>query len=377
MNEQLAKYARDRIASGSSVEEVRNVLKINGLSEAEIAALLGSIGAPSVVPTPSPVAVPPQAASMPQGVPAAVPAAAAAMGEPPVEVRRFASSMYAAIVLFLAIRLGQQGLALFEGSNELLLQSGFLASMFVGALVVPLIVAGISVWLVRQVVHKGYFWPVILLAIALVLNLLTSLGGLAYAAQIALSGRDIIEAIGVPAIAFFVATLIPLFYSIRGLANGFSKNARAWYWKPSASPLPNGATSLTWTKAVPRMNWTFLVISGLLVFGLDLAILASSPDLAFFWFAMAGVFMVNLLFMGLENQLFAKHFKDSSSSLDGWILTLAGLRNIAAILNYIPFIQILGWMAIGFGGIPFLVLYAILISFRYKAARAAVPAPST
>jgi hypothetical protein len=84
-----------------------------------------------------------------------------------------------------------------------------------------------------------------------------------------------------------------------------------------------------------------------------------------------------------------KRFADTTSSLDKWILTIVVIRNIIFLLNFIPFIQILGlillsgFLAIiqklfgvelgmgGFGDFSLLapavfVLYIILLALRYS-----------
>src|SRR4051812_34651392 len=44
--------------------------------------------------------------------------------------------------------------------------------------------------------------------------------------------------------------------------------------------VPGKAASAIWSKGIPRINWVFMVVSLLLVFGLDFAILIASPSLA-------------------------------------------------------------------------------------------------
>jgi len=90
-----------------------------------------------------------------------------------------------------------------------------------------------------------------------------------------------------------------------------------------------------------------MVISLLLVFGLDLMIIISSPSLMPFWIAMLIVLGVFLVFFFLENFLFRKKFTYTNSAVDGWILLIIILRNIIFVLNFIPFIQLLGLMILG------------------------------
>jgi hypothetical protein len=65
-------------------------------------------------------------------------------------------------------------------------------------------------------------------------------------------------------------------------------------------------------------------------------------DLLPFWIEMIVVFGVFLFFYYLENHVFKKRFSESHSQFDGWILALIVVRNIVFLLNFIPFIQILG-----------------------------------
>jgi hypothetical protein len=153
-----------------------------------------------------------------------------------------------------------------------------------------------------------------------------------------------------------------------------------------------------WGKGIPRTNWTFMVISLLLVFGLDLLILFSSPSLWPFWAEMLIVFVIFAIFFCLENYIFSKKFSDTKSHLDPWISGIIVARNLIFLLNFVPFIQILGMALVagflvlipsallggggGFGlgglgglGITALIMpglllaYIILIVFRFSAVK--------
>src|SRR3989344_1875320 len=115
-------------------------------------------------------------------------------------------------------------------------------------------------------------------------------------------------------------------------------------------PVSNGKISnqnTIWTKGIPRTNMVFMVISLLLVFGLDLLIIISSPSLSPFWFIMLGVLAVFAIFFYLENFVFRRKFANTTSVLDKWISIIIVLRNIVFILNFIPVIQLLGLAIIG------------------------------
>ncbi len=109
------------------------------------------------------------------------------------------------------------------------------------------------------------------------------------------------------------------------------------------SPSSENTKMSPWAKRISRLNNVFLVIYLILIFGLDFFVASSSwRDLATFWYLMLGVFAVWLVFYFLENFLFKKKFKDSNAGVDKAIFFLIVLRNLVALLNFIPFIQLLG-----------------------------------
>lgn len=168
---------------------------------------------------------------------------------------------------------------------------------------------------------------------------------------------------------------------------------------PPAQSLVPQKTLSVWSKGILRTNRTFMVISLLLVFGLDLFILFSSGfSLMPFWIEMLIVFGIFTVFFCLENYVFSKKFSDTKSALDPWISGIIVLRNLIFLLNFIPVIQILGMMLLagflsfipaallggsggfglgnlgGMGGLALitpglLVVYVILIVFRFSATK--------
>ena len=121
-----------------------------------------------------------------------------------------------------------------------------------------------------------------------------------------------------------------------------------------------------WNKGIPRTNSTFMFISLLLVFGLDLLIAIASPDLLSFWYMMLGVFAGFGFFFFLENFVFRKKFANTTSSLDKWILTAIVLRNIIFLLNFIPLIQLVGIWALASIGWLVGLAYVVLIVVRFR-----------
>jgi len=95
-------------------------------------------------------------------------------------------------------------------------------------------------------------------------------------------------------------------------------------------------------------NLVFFLISAALIFILDLSILISSPDLAPFWYMMLLVFGIFEIFFILENFTFRKKFANSTQPVDTGIMTLIVIRDIIFVLNFIPFIQLLGMTALVF-----------------------------
>lgn len=162
---------------------------------------------------------------------------------------------------------------------------------------------------------------------------------------------------------------------------------------PTAQAVAPAKAASLWAKAIPRTNWTSMVLSLLLVFGLDLFIIITDHSLRSYWYIMLGVFAAFAVFFCLENFVFRNRFAGTTSALDKWIYSIIILRNSVFLLNFIPFIQILGLILISpflaimpgrlgrelveFGssgtlGIldaiapALLVLYVILIAFRFS-----------
>lgn len=122
-----------------------------------------------------------------------------------------------------------------------------------------------------------------------------------------------------------------------------------------------------WSGFIPRINKIFLILSSIFVFGLDLIILiGSSFSLLGFWIEMLLVFGIFVIFFRLENYSYKNKFAYTKSALDPWILTLVIFRNCIFFLNFIPLIQVLGVYVGITVGVPYLIVYLILISIRSK-----------
>ena len=161
--------------------------------------------------------------------------------------------------------------------------------------------------------------------------------------------------------------LIPLITQLLAFHYLFSASANEWFGGAKATrQLQESRENSKWAKFIPGTNRNTLMGALALFIFVDTPILFAAPDLAAFWFEMLAVLVVFYGFYCYENYT-ARHFKLSESKLDVWVESLVSLRNMVVILNFIPFIQILGIACIIFGGVPFLVAYAALIYFRYRA----------
>lgn len=144
----------------------------------------------------------------------------------------------------------------------------------------------------------------------------------------------------------------------------------------SPKPLPENSQNSIWAKGIPRTNKVFMIISLLLVFGLDLTIILSDRSLIEFWYMMLGVLAVFAVFFYLENFIFRKKFANSISNLDKGIVTVVSIRNLIFLLNFIPFIQLLGLAAIMYVGWLVGLIYFGLIVARFSRIKKAVTSSS-
>ncbi|MEK9176809.1 MAG: hypothetical protein AAB923_00780, partial [Patescibacteria group bacterium] len=113
---------------------------------------------------------------------------------------------------------------------------------------------------------------------------------------------------------------------------------------PTHAPTPSSPNSL-WAKVIPRTNKSFAVICAAFLV-LDAVIVAFNTSLAPFLIPMAVVMLVFYGFYRFENTVLKKRFSASTSSLDKYILILVVIRNLVFLMNVIPVIQLLGFMAL-------------------------------
>lgn len=112
-----------------------------------------------------------------------------------------------------------------------------------------------------------------------------------------------------------------------------------------ATVSPTAGTNKTWSKAILLNNYiTLAICAGFLIF-VDVPILLNSPELAdFFYLMLASTFVV--IVFTVVDLLLSKHLRHRpATGTDTTILVMSILRNIIAILNVIPYIQLLAILA--------------------------------
>ena len=119
-----------------------------------------------------------------------------------------------------------------------------------------------------------------------------------------------------------------------------------------------------WAKYIFRTNKWLMILSLILFLGLDVVILVMSPDLFIFWAVMAVVMLIFWQFYRYENSTLNERFANSDSKLDSRFVALVVLRDIVFVLNFIPFIQLLGAGALVVGCIPYLIIYFNMLRAR-------------
>lgn len=129
-----------------------------------------------------------------------------------------------------------------------------------------------------------------------------------------------------------------------------------------ASTSPVEIVNKVWTKAIPLTNKIYIGICLIFLLFVDLPILQSSPELAPFFYAMLGAFFTLVTFAVIEHFVGKKLLNNPTNGLDHTIFGFIIVRNIIAVLNVIPFIQIVGLLA-DFTIIPVIILIEIIILF--------------
>ena len=354
--QQFIDYIRDQIAMGTSQADIVKVLKVNGLSDEDIA-----LGFRAVEPVPTAPGVD-SSLVPPVSIPAPMPALAVPLPPTPTTVQLqpmpegeiskpstvtfFEFLMYASIIASLAMPFVQFG--------QYFTSQYFSAFAALMVFFVPLSLAIGRLVLVFLAAHRRMNWARIVL-LALFFTHFTEL-------------FDIVRRIFSNPV-FALLSVVPILLGAAALCFAFLPSANRWFGPLSFttnSPNVVGVENTTWSKRIPRTNLGFMAVSLLFVFGLDLIILINETDLWPFFVAMLVVLSIFVVFYFIENYVLKKKFSTSRSRLDTWIVVLILVRNIVFVLNFIPGIQILGGAVLVFGGIPFLIIYGLLLSSRSK-----------
>lgn len=266
-------------------------------------------------------------------------AAVLQMTQAPATIKYFEWLMYASFLASICIWV-------FQFSS-----TGFQAYMLT-AVAVPIIGILLKFFCVYKVVYHRAEWARIVLVLLLALNAFSIFGFFFYAFSNPI----------------FLVTALPIILEIAAIYFVFQTPSNTWSSSSAQGQGAYIADNKKWTKTIPQLNNGFMVICVLLAFGLDLMILFQSPELAPFFFAMLAVLAIFIVFYLYENRKLKQKFSNSDSKLDSWFVALVTLRNIVFVLNFIPFIQLLGGAALIFGGIPYLIIYYFLIRARNKSA---------
>ena len=131
-----------------------------------------------------------------------------------------------------------------------------------------------------------------------------------------------------------------------------------------------------WSKWIPGANKIFMLLSLLVMFVVHPFIINTDAlgfgnEIALFFY---GIMFIPLVIFGIfyryENNKLSNQFESTRSGTDPWLLILIVIRNIVFGLNFVPYIQILGIMALFFGGVPYLIIYYFLLRARNKSVAA-------
>ncbi|GEM_PF-1897752 len=354
INQQLLDYIRQQLTTGVARDNIKTALLSQGWSDQDIAEGFLNIDKISVapaVPSPTPVASQPTMPLQQTQILNEMPT--------PSSVRRFEWFMYASIAVGVATLLFRY--------SQFFTDSALVLSLVL-SLLIPAFTIFANILCVWLTAYKKVNWTRWLLLVLLLTNI-PSL----FTIFIGFSAFNL--AGSAPLIGIGALHLLQIALQIAALCFVFSKSANEWFalqqtaMSGSAGINQDNTVNTIWTKGIPKTNNVFMVISLLLVFGLDLLIIISSPDLRSFWYMMLGVLAVFAVFFCLENFVFRKKFTDNTSNLDKGIFVVVVIRNLIFLLNFIPFIQILGFVAIMNAGWIIGLIYLGLIIVRFNQLR--------
>lgn len=137
----------------------------------------------------------------------------------------------------------------------------------------------------------------------------------------------------------------------------------------SSLSTPPKLPNVTWAKDINKSNKIYIIICAVLIAGVDTPIVLSSPSLFSFYVAMLQSFGALGIFALIEYLASRRLRNTKRSATDEPMLVLVHLRNYIILLNVIPGIQLLGWLATFFVA-PFIVLaQTLIISIRLYRSR--------
>ncbi|OGG50817.1 hypothetical protein A2704_06485 [Candidatus Kaiserbacteria bacterium RIFCSPHIGHO2_01_FULL_54_36b] len=331
IDQKFVGYIRNQLAAGIARVDIEKALRINGLSDQDIAEGFTAVETTS----PHPES---QSAAMPAPQPAAVPAQVTSR---PVSIKYFELLMYLSMAVSLA--------------TTLYLYIGQIASLDMAiVLAVPaLMIAGrlLLVWLAA---HRRVRWARVTLLAFFLYNIFGILG--------------IVSAFFYNPLSAVLSTL-PILLEAAALYFAFSSASNLWYDPAGQTSL--GAASVpgksrVWTAVIPGINISFLAGYLGLLLGIDYPILQAQPELARFWYIMLAVFAIFAVFFLLETFIFRQKFATTRSGSDGGVVTIVVIRNIIFLLNFIPGIQLIGMAALPTVGSVLLIAYIGLIVRRSR-----------
>jgi len=351
-NQQLLDYIRQQLTAGVSRESIKTALMSQGWSEQDVTEGFMMIEKSTVAPIP-------QTPIPPSPIQPIVPTqSTAVLNEKisaPSSIRYFELLMYASIAVS-AVSVAASALQYSQFITAWTLLYMFGVTGFI------ILARVLCVWLAARRRANWARWVLLVLLLTSISSVLSSLigfsfGGYANFASTPLAGMLNFLQIGlqVAALGFIFSTSANRWFSLQEINAG-------------ATGSSNGVNTI-WTKGIPRTNIGFGIVSLLLVFGLDLMIIISSPGLKSFWYLMLGVLAVFAVFFYLENFVFSKKFANSTSNLDNWIVVVVVIRNLIFLLNFIPFIQLVGLAGIVYVGWIIGLIYCGLIIARFNQLR--------
>lgn len=341
INEQLLNYIRQSLAGGISKENTKTALMSSGWAEQDIEE-----GFLTVSQTSNNIQTPEQQSFTPQTTNTNDSA------ETPQSVKYFEVSMYLSIVLSILA-------TVFQYSKYLTSTQSFYILLY------PALSVVMGVIFTYFAARKKANWARQVLLVLFIIGLpsLLSVFSIFFISRNVNLGISILT--GLLMLVQMVLKVLALYFIFSRPSNEwFSPNLKTAN-NPTGADLVNGVSTI-WTKTIPKTNMVFMVISLILVFGVDLFILISSPSLASFWYMMLGVLAVFVLFFFLENFIFKVKFANTTSNLDSSIATLIGLRNLLFLANFIPLVQIIGLAGDAFIGWAIILVYIGLLIARSK-----------